>query len=70
MPLSADDLRQLQVELRSDDPGVRAAAVERASAAIDATVMSIVSQALLSENPEVRAKAIELIDHMAELAEE
>ncbi len=69
MPLDADDLRQLQDELRSDDPGVRATAVERASAAIDSTVMSIVSQALLSENPEVRQKAIELIDHMAELAE-
>ncbi len=70
MPLDADDLRRLKVDLRSDDPDVRAAAVERASAAIDATVMSIVSQALLSENPDVRARAIELIDHMAELAEE
>lgn len=70
MPLDADDLRRLKLELRSDDADVRAAAVERASAAIDATVMSIVSQALLSENPEVREKAVELIDHMAELAEE
>lgn len=70
MSLDADDLRRLKADLRSDDPGVRAAAVERSSAAIDATVMSIVSQALLSENPDVRAKAIELIDHMAELAEE
>lgn len=70
MPLNADDLRRLQTDLRSEDPSVRTAAVERASEAIDATVMSIVSQALLSENPEVRARAIELIDHMAELAEE
>lgn len=70
MPLDADDLRRLKAELSSDDPDVRAAAIERASEAIDASVMSIVSQALLSENPDVRAKAIELIDHMAELAEE
>lgn len=70
MALSVDDLRQLQVELRSDDPEVRASAVKRAAEAIDASVMSIVSQALLSENPEVRHKAIELIDHMADLAEE
>jgi hypothetical protein len=69
MPLDTDDLRQLQADLRSDDPEMRAAAVERASGAIDATVMSIVSQALLSENPEVRAKAVELLDRMAELAE-
>lgn len=69
MPLDADDLSRLRVDLRSEDPEVRVAAVERASAAIDATVMSIVSQALLSENPEVREKAVELIDHMAELAE-
>jgi flagellar capping protein FliD len=70
MPLDADDLRQLQADLRSEDPVVRAAAVGRASEAIDATVMSVVAQALLSENPEVRAKAVALIDRLAELAEE
>lgn len=69
MPLDADDLQRLKVDLRSDDADVRCAAVARASEAIDATVMSIVSQALLSENPDVRQKAVELIDHMAELAE-
>ena len=70
MPLDADDLRQLQADLRSEDPDVRAHAVVRASEAIDATVMSVVAQALLSENPEVRAKAVALIDRLAELAEE
>lgn len=70
MALSVDDLRRLQADLRSEDPEVRAKAVKHAAEAIDASVMSIVSQALLSENPEVRAKAIELIDHMADLAEE
>lgn len=70
MALSVDDLRRIQADLRSEDPAVRADAVKLASEAIDASVMSIVSQALLSENPEVRAKAIELIDHMADLAEE
>lgn len=69
MALSVDDLRRIQADLRSEDPAVRAEAVKRAAEAIDASVMSIVSQALLSENPEVRAKAIELIDHMADLAE-
>ena len=69
MALNADDLRRLKDDLRSDDAAARAAAVARASAAIDATVMSIVSQALLSDNPDVRTKAIELIDHMAEMAE-
>jgi hypothetical protein len=69
MPLSADDLRRLQADLRSEDPAVRAEAIERASDAIDATVMSVVAQALLSENPEVRAKAVELMDRLAEMAE-
>lgn len=70
MPLDAEDLKRLKTDLRSNDPDVRAAAVSRASEAIDATVMSIVSQALLSENPEVRERAVALIDHMAELADE
>jgi len=68
MALSVEDLRRLQVDLRSDDPLVRSDAVRCAAAAIDATVMDIVSQALLSENPEVRERAVALIDRLAEMS--
>jgi hypothetical protein len=69
MTLSADDLRRLQADLRSEDPAVRADAFERASEVIDATVLSVVAQALVSENPEVQAKAVELMNRLAEMAE-
>ena len=69
MSLSADDLRRLKDDLRAEDAEVRAEAIARASEAIDATVMSVVAQALLSDNPEVRAKAVDLMDRLAEMAE-
>jgi len=69
MPLDADDLRRLKDDLRSEDPVVRAEAMTRAAEAIDATVVSVVAQALLSENPEVRERAVALLDTLADMAE-
>ncbi|MBN1192824.1 MAG: hypothetical protein JXA36_03925 [Coriobacteriia bacterium] len=64
MSLSPDELRSLKEDLRSDDPTVREAAVERASEVIDSTVMRVISEALLSDNPEVRQRAVELFDKL------
>ena len=43
---------------------MRAAAVERAGEVIDGTIMSVLSEALLSENPDVRDRALTLLDHL------
>lgn len=66
MSLDPAELLRLKGDLRSDDAEVRADAVQRVAEVIDGTVMVVLSQALLSENPEVRQKALELLDRLAD----
>lgn len=69
MPFDIEELRRLQEELRSADASVRARAVERAREKVDAAVMDVLTCALASENPEVRARALVLVDRLAAQAQ-
>lgn len=61
MSLDPDALRQLRDELGSVEPGVRAAALARLEVVIGESAREIIAEALVSENPEVRARAELLI---------
>lgn len=66
MSLDPAELRKLKEDLRSDDTDVRADAVQRVAEVIDGTIMVVLSEALLFDNPEVRQKALELLDRLTD----
>jgi|GEM_PF-4519143 len=64
MPLDAGELRALRDRVRSPDPHVRDAAIERLRAVIDESAWALVGEALRSDNPEVRAQAERLLNRL------
>jgi HEAT repeat protein len=52
-----DELEALRAGLESNDPAVRARALERLEAVVSERAAEVVAEALQSENPEVRAHA-------------
>jgi HEAT repeat protein len=62
MPLDRDELLELKAHLRSADPAVRTAAIEHAAEVVGHTITAVVAEALDSDNPEVRARALALLD--------
>jgi HEAT repeat protein len=64
MSLDAGELRALRDRVRSPDPRVRDAAIERLRAVIDESAWELVQEALRSDNPEVRAHAERLLDRL------
>ncbi len=59
------DIEALRAELRSEDAAVRAAAAERVLTIFGSQAITVLREAIVSDNPEVRAKAAETIDKLA-----
>ena len=62
-----DTLEDMRAALRSDDPAVRAGAMERLGDLLSGSVREIVAEAVASENPEVREAAERLLLRVAEV---
>lgn len=69
MPLDPDELRRLREELRSAEPARRESAVRRLLALVEARAPGVLLEALVSDSPEVREHALELLESMAESGE-
>jgi hypothetical protein len=59
------EIEALRADLRSDDPSARAAAATRVLERFGSQAIAVLREAVVSENPEVRAKAAETLDMLA-----
>jgi HEAT repeat protein len=62
-----DTLEEMRAALRSDDPAIRAGAMEQLGDLLSDSVRAIVAEAMASENPEVREAAERLLVRIAEV---